>query len=146
MNQDKPVNRDADYNSIVTLFFILALISLRIFINNYKQQNIVIAWINFFSIFYVLWRIYFQINSFLKQRIKKTALFIKQFKRFHKFCIFMLLFLLVVMGVYTLLLIKIEEFYTIGGCINDIISLFALLFSIEDEKIISVLKKHYRYC
>jgi len=31
------------------------------------------------------------------------------------------------------------------GIINDILFLFSLLFSVDDEKIIGYLQKHYRY-
>ena len=146
MKHNADAEKNKGYNSIVTIFFIIVLICVRISIHNYEKQNVVIAWINFVSMFYVLWRIYYQINQFLQQRNKKTLLFKNQHKRFIKFCICVLLALTILMALYTIAMIKCSNFYLIGGCVNDVISLCALLFSIEDEKIVNTLKEHYKYC
>ena len=70
--------KSSDYNYVITILFIIALIVIRIFVNTYRFQNVIIAWVNFISMFYVLWRIYFQINIFLKTRISKSVLFKNQ--------------------------------------------------------------------
>ena len=72
--------KSSDYNYVITILFIIALIVIRIFVNTYRFQNVIIAWVNFISMFYVLWRIYFQINIFLKTRISKSVLFKNQYK------------------------------------------------------------------
>lgn len=134
-----------NYNSIITIVFISILVIIRISINNYKKQNIIIAWINFFSMFYVLWRIYYQVNAFLKGRVTKSVVLKRQYKRFKNFYIFIICALFSLMLVYSYILLVLDTFYQFGGCINDILSLFALLFSIEDEKIVDKAISHYRY-
>lgn len=138
-------NSNDDYNSIITIGFILSLIIVRIFINSYSKQNIIIALINFFSMFYVLWRIYFRINAFLKNRCDKTILFKNQHKRFNRHFRFMIVLLLIFISIYITCLILVETFYPFGSCINDILSLLALLFSIEDEKIVNKAIEYYKY-
>ncbi len=133
-----------DYNYVVTIALIFVLIIIRIVINNYEKQNIIIAWINFLSISYVLWRIYFRVNSILKERKDKSQVLKNQFKLFNHFSRTIICILIVFMGIYSLLLVLSKDFYPYGSCINDILSLFALLFSIEDEKITNKLIEHYR--
>lgn len=137
--------KEGSYNSIITLILIAVLITIRIFINNYSKQNIVIAFINFFSMFYVLWRIYYSVNKVLLSRIEKNSLFKKQHSRYKHFALIVLLILIITIGTYIIMLFTNSDFYSVGGCINDIISLCALLFSIEDENITNLLIEHYRY-
>lgn len=138
-------NTTENYNSIITLFFIIILIIIRIAINNYQKQNIVVAWINFISIFYVLWRIHHQINHFFKERIKNSIVLENQYKRFKNFSNIIIFILFTLMIIYTLVLVYSNKFYLFGSCINDILSLCALLFSIEDETVINKIIEHYRY-
>lgn len=138
-------NKDGSYNSIVTIVLIVVLIVVRIYVNNHSRQNIVIAWINFFSMFYVLWRIYYQVNTILLSRNEKNKLFRKQYKSYKRLSLVTLLILSIIMFVYTTVLFISPKFYIMSSCINDILSLCALLFSIEDEKIINLLVNHYRY-
>lgn len=142
---DSENNNAKDYNSIVTVILIISLIIVRISIFDNQKQNVIIAWINFISIFYVLWRIYYQINNFLKIRTGKITLFKEQHRKFKNCSIFLLCILIFIMIIYSMALYFNESFYLIGNCINDILSLFALLFSIEDERIIDYLQEHYRY-
>lgn len=137
-------NTKDEYNSIVTVVFIFFLIVTRICINSYQKQNIVIACINFFSMFYVLWRIYYRINSYLKNRRKKSSIFKDQHNKFIKLFRLVVLILFILIVSYILCLIFIKPFYSLGSCINDIISLLALLFSIEDEKIVKTIIEYYR--
>lgn len=137
--------KNENYNSVITIILIIILIIVRIFINNYEKQNIVIAWVNFISMFYILWRIYYQINSSLFSRKEKNILFKKQYKNFKQFSILFFIILLLIMIVYSFFLVVCKDFYEIGACINDIVSLCALLFSIEDEKVITKITEHYRY-
>ncbi len=137
--------KSSDYNYVITILFIIALIVIRIFVNTYRFQNVIIAWVNFISMFYVLWRIYFQINIFLKTRISKSVLFKNQYKKFKRFALILICSLFFVMLSYSFGLIICQSFYLLGGCINDIISLCALLFSIEDEKIINTVINYYKY-
>lgn len=145
MKNDKNISyiRD-DYNYVVTIALIIVLAIIRIAINTYAKQNLVIAWINFLSISYILWRIYFKVNLFLKQRKNKSQVLNNQFKLFNRFSLIVIVLLVVFMIIYSILLIYFNTFYFYGSCINDILSLCALLFSIEDEKIISKLIEHYR--
>ena len=136
---EKNNEKSSDYNYIITILFIIALIIIRIFVNTYKFQNIVIAWVNFISMFYILWRIYFQVEKFLKTRTSKSILFKNQYKKFIQFALIIIIVLFFIMLFYSIGLFISESFYILGGCINDIISLCALLFSIEDEKIINTL-------
>ncbi len=142
---EKNNEKSSDYNYIITILFIIALIIIRIFVNTYKFQNIVIAWVNFISMFYILWRIYFQVEKFLKTRTSKSILFKNQYKKFIQFALIIIIVLFFIMLFYSIGLFISESFYILGGCINDIISLCALLFSIEDEKIINTLINYYKY-
>lgn len=142
-HENIPLTRD-DYNYVVTIALIFILIIIRVAIIKNTKQNIIIAWINFLSIFYILWRIYFKVNSFLKNRKNKSQVLANQFKLFNHFSLIIVLCLLIFMIVYSLLLILFDNIYLYGSCINDILSLCALLFSIEDEKITSKLIEHYR--
>lgn len=145
MNKKTLNTKNEDYNSVITIILIITLIIIRILINSYNRQIIVIAWVNFFSMFYILWRIYYQINISLLNRKEKSILFKRQYNRFKHFSISIIIILLLIMTLYSLLLHANSNFYEKGGCINDIVSLFALLFSIEDEKIIRKMIEHYRY-
>lgn len=145
MENNNQKKKEGSYNSIVTIVLIVVLIAVRLFINNYPRQNIVIAWINFFSMFYVLWRIYYQVNTVLLSRNAKNNLFKRQYKSFKRFSLAILLILAIAMCLYTVMLFGNARFYLIGSCINDILSLCALLFSIEDETITNSLIQHYRY-
>lgn len=131
------------YNSIVTLVLISCLIVIRILSNNYLKQNIIIAWINFFSMFYVLWRIRYQVSIFLKKR-NQSIILKNQYKFFKKISSFIGIIIFSLMIVYSVMLYFSDNLYSISGCINDIISLFALLFSIEDEKIVFILIEYFR--
>lgn len=133
-----------EYNSIVTVVFIFFLIATRICINSNQKQNMIIACINFFSMFYVLWRIYYRINSYLKNRRNKSSIFKDQHDKFKKFFCVITLVLITLIVSYILCLYFIEPFYPLGSCINDIISLLDLLFSIEDEKIVKTIIEYYR--
>lgn len=143
-NKNISINKD-DYNYVVTIALIIVLIIIRIAINTYKKQNLVIAWINFLSISYVLWRIYFKVNLFLKERKNKSQILDNQFKIFNRFSLIVIILLLILMIIYSIMLMFYDNFYVYGSCINDILSLVALLFSIEDEKIIDKLIEHYRF-
>lgn len=143
-NYKNILQTDDDYNYVVTIVLIFVLIVFRIIINSNSKQNIFIAWINFLSIFYVLWRIYFNVSSKLKKRKDRSLVLKNQIKYFKKSAAFIIILILILMVVYSFLLAFIKSFYPYGSCINDILSLFALLFSIEDEKIINKLFNHYR--
>lgn len=141
MNEE---NNSNDYNSIITIVLISLLIIIRISITSYQKQNIIIAWINFFSIFYVMWRIYFRVNIFLKSRVHKSIIFKRQHHCFKITCFIFIIVLLLLMIIYSFLMKYFNDLYEFGSCINDIISLFALLLSIEDEKIIKGINEYYR--
>lgn len=143
-NNRKNLSPNDDYNYVVTIVLIIVLIIIRISINTYSKQNLVIAWINFLSISYVLWRIYFKVNLFLKYRKNKSQVLESQYKLFNQFSLIIFTLLLLFMIIYSILLKCFTTFYPYGSCINDILSLCALLFSIEDEKIINKLIAHYR--
>lgn len=68
-----------------------------------------------------------------------------QYKKFRRFALVIICSLFFVMLSYSFGLIINESFYLLGGCINDIISLCALLFSIEDEKMVNTLINYYKY-
>lgn len=145
MSKEQLNTKNENYNSVITIILIIILIIVRIFINDYDKQTIIIAWVNFISMFYILWRIHYQIYSSLLSRKEKSILFQKQYKNFKKFSTLVFIVLLLVMMLYSFFLGVNDDFYEIGGCINDIVSLCALLFSIEDEKIAGKLYEHYRY-
>lgn len=133
-----------EYNYIITLVLIAILIVIRIAINKYNKQNLIIAWINFLSIFYVLWRIYYRVNFTLKARKSKSQILTNQFNTFNKHARLFIVLLIILMVIYSCLLLFLKIFYQYGSCINDILSLCALLFSIEDEKIVNKIIEHYR--
>lgn len=142
--QKNNLQSNEDYNFVVTIVLILILIIIRLSICNFSKQNIIIAWINFLSISYILWRIYFKVRFFLKSRKNKSQVLKNQYNSFNRFSCIIICSLIIFMVIYSLFLIFVKNFYPYGSCINDILSLFALLFSIEDEKITNKLIEHYR--
>lgn len=144
MNKHKNFQEiDENYNHVVTIALIFLLIIVRLSICKYERQNVIIAWVNFFSLFYVLWRIHFQINKKLKCR-DRSVILKNQFKRFQHCSLIIVFLLFITMIVYSIIIYSCENIYNISGCINDIMSLFALLCSIEDEKIIRKVFDYYR--
>lgn len=144
-NATSSSHTNEDYNSVVVpIALISVLIIIRICINKYQKQNIIIAWVNFLSFAYILWRIYFRTHSVLKNRKGGSQVFKNQLRSFHRFSRIIIFILIIFMIIYSFALSLLSNFYPYGSCINDILSLLALLFSIEDEKITNKLINYYR--
>lgn len=145
MGKANPDGKGQEYNSIVTVLFIVSLVIVRIAINQYKYLNIAVAWVNFMGMLYTSWRIYYQVKAALMPRAKESSLFKNQLKSFRRSSARLFCLAIILMLSYSFLLTRSSSLYSAGGCINDIISLWTLLLSIEDGKIATKLTEYYRH-
>lgn len=137
---------ETNYNNIITLFFILALIFIRIYFNNHKYQNLIVGIINIFGSFYVLWRIHCQVKSFLKDRNTKSKLLEKSYNKYEKTIKILFFIFLIICFFYIFVIYKNEKIYNIFcSLINDCLALITLGISIEDELITKKITNLFKY-
>lgn len=127
----------------ITLALCGFMFAFRVYSEGDPNQNLIVFLINFVALGYVFNIIIGNVYSELKGRCEKSQFCKKQFGLFksRKNCFWA--GLVVVALCYIFLAYKFNFINTVGGIVNDAMSIVALGFSIEDQRIKERLLEHY---
>jgi hypothetical protein len=130
-------------NTFLTIVICILLTILRIYAERDAIQNSIVFIINIVALAYVLWVIFNNVYTFLKENKDKNQFWKERYRRYIKFIVIFLCIIVILLAIYIFVIFNVAVIKAVAGCINDILAIITLGISIEDGKIVEKIKSHY---